>query len=282
MGEKEKNGIVPDTEDEEKNIWDNRYDANAEEEQSTPDDGGPDAPKETKRRGGRGILSRRGDTASVVRKVVAMAIFTALAYACEFILHINVGFLTFDMKDAVITIAGLFYGPLAALIMSAVVSLLEFATISGTGLWGLLMNFVSTAAFACIASLIYRRRRTIGAAIAGLGGSVAGMTAVMIGMNLLITPIYLGTELEKVIESIPLLLLPFNIAKAVLNASLTLLFYKPVVTALRAAHFIQDGQREIKFTRKSVFVLVLGGALLVASVLFFILYLNGTFVLVDK
>ena len=82
-----------------------------------------------------------------VKKLVGIAMFAALAYIATFIFRINVMFLTFDVKDAVITIASFIYGPIAALVMSLTVALLELITISGTGVYGFIMNFLSTATF---------------------------------------------------------------------------------------------------------------------------------------
>ena len=82
------------------------------------------------------------------------ALFCALAYASTFIMHIKVGFLTFDIKDAVVTIAGLLFGPIYALVISVTVALLEFISMGETGFWGLLMDILSTATFATTCALI--------------------------------------------------------------------------------------------------------------------------------
>ena len=49
------------------------------------------------------------------------ALFCALAIASTYIMHIKVMFLTFDAKDAVITIAGLLFGPIYSIAISLVV-----------------------------------------------------------------------------------------------------------------------------------------------------------------
>ena len=94
------------------------------------------------------------------KRVVGMAMFAALAYGVTFIFRIPVQFLTFDAKDAVLTIASFIYGPVSAIIMSIVPALIEFITISGTGFWGFLMNFASSACFSFTASLIYKYKRS--------------------------------------------------------------------------------------------------------------------------
>ncbi len=57
------------------------------------------------------------------------------------------------------------------------------------------------------------------------------MTSVMLLANLFITPFYMGVDRSAVVELIPSVLLPFNLIKSVINASLTLLIYKPITKA---------------------------------------------------
>ena len=102
------------------------------------------------------------DSSTRVRRLCALAVFFALSYASVFVFRIHVLFLTFDIKDAIITIAAMMYGPFAGLAISAMDALLEL-TISETGLWGMIMNFISSAVFSFTAGLIYRCRRTLSA-----------------------------------------------------------------------------------------------------------------------
>lgn len=223
-------------------------------------------------------------TRDVLRKLCGAAIFAALAYLCVFFFRIKVSFLTFDAKDAFLTMGGMVFGPVSALVTSLVVSVLEMITVSDTGFYGLIMNFLSSATFAVVASLIYRFRRNYTGAILGLVSAVCGMTAVMMGANLLLTPVYLanlgveGADASYVAGMIPTLLLPFNLTKAILNAGLSLLLYKPVSTALRAAKLTAaDGgaKPKARYTVISTVaaLLVIGGA-----IAYFILVLNGNFI----
>ena len=95
------------------------------------------------------------------KKLVTLAMLSALAYAAVFSFRIPVIlFLKYEPKDVVLAIGGFLYGPLSVCALSVVVSLLEMATISGTGAWGCLMNIVSSCSFAtymvcvCIAILL--------------------------------------------------------------------------------------------------------------------------------
>ena len=52
-----------------------------------------------------------------VRKMTLLALFTAMAYAVTFAFRINVGFLTFDAKDAIVCIASMIFGPVSGAIV---------------------------------------------------------------------------------------------------------------------------------------------------------------------
>ena len=199
-----------------------------------------------------------------------MAMFAALAYGVTFIFRIPVSFLTFDAKDAVLTIAAFIYGPVSALIMSFIPAFIEFVTISSTGFWGFLMNFASSACFSFTASVIYKYRRTFNGAIIGLYASVVATTALMILLNILVTPIYMDVPRAVVFDLLPKLLLPFNFAKALMNAAIALLIYKPVSIAMKRAGLIH-GKMDAKFNKQSVTTLVVGAITLAAAITIFII-----------
>ncbi|MBQ8356317.1 MAG: ECF transporter S component [Clostridia bacterium] len=166
-----------------------------------------------------------------IRRMVMIAMFTAMAYVTMLVIHIKVGFLTMDVKDAVITLCGLCFGPLSALLIAVVVPLLELAT-SDTGIYGLIMNILGSVAFSVTVSLFYKWKKTLWGAVAGLLSGALVMTAVMLLANLFITPYYMGTTMDAVRQMIPTLLLPFNLLKAVINVGAVLLLYKPLSRAL--------------------------------------------------
>lgn len=217
-----------------------------------------------------------------LRLLAALALFCALAYAVTLIFHIKVSFLTFDAKDAVVCIAAMIFGVLPSTVIALVVSTIEAISISDTAFWGWLMNFISTAVFAAVAGIVYRRVRKMWGAILGLGLAVVIFTGVMMAMNLIITPIYMKTSVEVVKGLIPTLLLPFNLIKALLNAALVLAFYKPIVTALRKARVLPTRELAVetagyRMNAKSVAVLCVAAAVAVGCVLAMLYLMNGSF-----
>ena len=211
------------------------------------------------------------------KKIVGMAMFAALAYAVTFVFRIPVMFLTFDAKDAVITIASLTYGPLAGVIISFLVAFIEFISISGTGVYGFIMNFASSAVFSSVAALVYKHKRDASGAIIGLYTACIAMVAVMACLNIFVTPYYMGADMGteaarlQVMQLLPTVILPFNIAKALLNSAFAMLLYKPISVAMKKAKLVK-GNGKLGVNRSSVIMLITALVTLFASaIIFFIL-----------
>ena len=209
-----------------------------------------------------------------LNRIAATAIFAAIAYLSMFLTPFRVDFLTFDIKDAVMTIGALYLGPLAGLAMSAVTSLLEMFTISQTGIDGMIMNFVGSATYTVVAALIYTYRKSLKNAVLGLVAATLSMTAVMLAANLIITPGFKGVPLEAVIAMIPTLLLPFNLLKGILNAALVMLLYKPVTTAMRATR-LAVGEQHKGTNKNTIIVTLVSLAVIAAALVFFFAVLDA-------
>ena len=217
-----------------------------------------------------------------IRKLVLCAMFAAMAYCVAFIFRINVSFLTFDAKDAIVCIAAMILGPGAGAVISLLVATLEQITVGDTGFWGWLMDFASTATFSVVAGYIYSKRRNISGVAIALASSVIATVTVMMLCNLLITPIYMKVELKQVIELLPTLLLPFNFTKSVLNAGLVLALYKPLITACRAVKLVPqkenaNGEKKSFWSMRSLVFILIAIALISASIVYMIFGLGGHF-----
>ena len=219
-----------------------------------------------------------------VRRMVIVAMFAAMAYVAMLAIHIKVSFLTMDVKDAVITLCGLYFGPVSALTISVLVPLLELITVSDTGFYGLIMNILGSISFSVTASLIYRWKKSFLGAILALVSAACTMTGVMLLANLLITPYYMGVSAEAVRGLIPTLLLPFNLLKALINVGVVLLLYKQLSRALRRAGVLTrsastsapcNGVHACRL--RSVLVAVSAVTLIAVSLLLIFLVLGGSF-----
>ena len=90
-----------------------------------------------------------------LKAIILIAVFTARSYGCLLLIRGPgiAGFLTLDVKDAVVALGAMFLGPVAALLISLLVSFIEMITVSGTGFWGFLMNFLGTAVYSVMFTL---------------------------------------------------------------------------------------------------------------------------------
>ena len=177
-------------------------------------------------------MQRKTNNSYKIKRLTIIALFCAMAFILSVILPIKVMFLTLDFKDTISAICGMFFGPIAGLFCAIVVPFIEFLY-SDTGVYGLIMNLLSSIAFVGVSTLVYKYKKTIWGAMAGLATAVCTTVAVMLVANLFITPYYMGVTQETVIGLIPKLIFPFNLVKSILNASMVMLIYKPVSKILK-------------------------------------------------
>ena len=210
------------------------------------------------------------------KKIAMLGVLAALAYLSVVLINIpvvSVDFLKYEPKDVIITLGGFMFGPVSAALLSVVVSFLEMVTISSTGIIGCVMNILSTWGFACVATLIYKRVHTLKGAIIGLAAGCLTATALMLLWNYLITPLYMGLAREAVVEMLLPIFLPYNLLKCAMNAALTRLIYKPLVTALRRANLLEPSGAQAAGTRNMGIILV--SLLVVATCILCVLVLRG-------
>lgn len=208
------------------------------------------------------------------RELTTLAMLTAIAYALVCTVRIPIVlFLKYEPKDVVITIGGFLLGPKAVLISTGVVALIEMFTISDTGIIGCIMNLLSSCAFAFPAAVLYKRRHTMAGAITGLAVGTVCVVATMLLWNYLITPLYMtGTSRADIAGMLMPVFFPFNLVKALINSSIILLLYKPVVTGLRKAGLLPAAAGKSGSAKIGISVFA---AVLLASCILYVLVLRG-------
>ena len=169
--------------------------------------------------------------------------FCALSFVLTYI-KLPVSFLSLEIKDSVIVLCTLIFGPLAGLSIAILVPFLEMVSHSSTGVYGLIMNMLSSVTFSMVTGVIYKYKKSFYGAIVGLISGVFAVTAVMMLANLLVTPYYMGVSVQDVAALIPKLLLPFNLIKATLNGAVVLLLYKPLSQALKKLGLIESAAKQ--------------------------------------
>ena len=172
------------------------------------------------------------------KRIAITALLCAVAAICtlflEFPLLPGVPFLKYDPSAIIALIAGFAFGPATGVAVSVIPYLPHIATSSG--IYGMIMAIIATLTLVLPASLIYKRATNLKEAIiymfVGMGVGAVVCLACCIGANLVITPIFMGSTTEDVVNMIVPALLPFNVAKIAINCTVTALIYKPITKAL--------------------------------------------------
>ncbi len=181
------------------------------------------------------------------KKLTTIGMLCAFAYVAAVVGRIPlVLFLKYDSKDVIIVIGGFLFGPLTSITITVVVSVVQLFTTSATGIWGCIMNIISSCAFSCPAAFLYKKKHTLSGAMLGLCCGWGCQVVVMMIWNYLIAPVYMNYPREMIMELLLSAFLPFNVIKGGLNAAITMLLYKPVVTALRRSNLIDSKQQANK------------------------------------
>ncbi len=219
-----------------------------------------------------------------IKKIAVSAIIIALAFVATMLTaSFKVQFLSLDLKDAILSVISLLFGPYYGILSVLAVSLLEFVTISSTGWYGLVMNIISSGTFALTIGFIYRYKRSFTGAIIAAVCTVFSVTAVMLLANIFITPFYLelmGAPKSMALDMLPTVLLPFNLCKATLNSALTLLIYKPFTTALRKCKLVDTNNSvKYKFNIKTALLTVISFVIIVFVIVYMVIALKLGFVI---
>lgn len=167
-----------------------------------------------------------------MRKLATMAVLAAASIVLVALVHLPifpaVPFLEYDPADIALLICGFAFGPVAGICVTTAAAVIQGLTVSAqSGLYGVIMHIIASAAFVLASSLTYNRNRTRRGALKGIILGVLAMTAVMIPANLFITPAFMGAPRSAVIELLPLIAL-FNLIKAGINGTITFFVYKKI------------------------------------------------------
>ena len=218
---------------------------------------------------------------SELKKISVVAMLCAVAYLCMFLFKFKISFLTFDFKDAFLAVISFLYGPVYGVISSVLVAFFEFISVSDTGLYGFLMNAISSVAFAGTCGLFYKYKHNFKGAVLGAVMAVLIMTVVMLIANWIITPFYMGVERSQVTAMIPTLLLPFNLIKGAVNMAVTLILYKPITSALKKTGLIIS-QSDKTDRKKFLGLTVVSAVLIIVCILAIFLIFDGSFEFILK
>lgn len=165
-------------------------------------------------------------------KLAKMAMLVAISIVLVMIIHFPifpaVAFLEYDPADIPILIGTFAFGPLAGILLTAVVSVLQGLTVSAaSGAYGIIMHLLATTALVTVSGLIYRKHKTKKRAVIGLIAGTIAMAVVMFFANMVVTPLFTGMPLAAIMKLMPFIVL-FNIVKAGINSIVTFIVYKRI------------------------------------------------------
>ena len=135
-----------------------------------------------------------------IRKLVTMAMLAALSIVLVYVVHFPIfpaaPFLEYDPADIPILIGTFAYGPVAGIILTVVVSVIQGMTVSASsGFMGIAMHIFATSILVLVAGNIYRLKHTKKGAVIALICGVAAMTAGMVVFNYFITPYFITPDI---------------------------------------------------------------------------------------
>lgn len=172
-------------------------------------------------------------TVKLVKMGAMVAISVALVYLIHFPIFPVVAFLEYDPADIPILIGTFAFGPLAGIVLTVVTSVIQGLTVSAaSGLYGILMHVIATGVLVIVSGVIYRYKKTRGMAVVSLLCGMAAMAVVMMGANMVITPIFMGVPADAVWSLMPFIV-GFNVIKAGINGGVTFILYKRIANFLR-------------------------------------------------
>ena len=165
-----------------------------------------------------------------VKKMVKMAVLAALSIVLMLFIRFPIipaaSFLIYEPADVPILVGAFMFGPLAGVIITAIVALIQATLLSTDGWVGFVMHMIATGTFVLVAGFIYKKFHTLKGAIIGLITGALCMTLIMIPSNLFFTVRFYGVPFNTVKGMLLPAIIPFNLIKSFTNAIIVLVVYK--------------------------------------------------------
>jgi len=178
-------------------------------------------------------MSKNNKQNGAVLRLTQMALLSALSVVIglfKFPILPIAPYLEFDFADTPIIIAALLFGTLPGLAVLLVVSLIQAFLLGGNGIIGFFMHFAASGILLITIKLIAGKAQEdkprFGRIIAALVCGTLAMTAVMIPLNYIFTPLLFSVEPEFVTQMLLPAIVPFNLIKAGVNSILAYLLYR--------------------------------------------------------
>ncbi len=185
---------------------------------------------------------KKSSNKNIIRLVLT-AMMAALSVVFMFIVRFSLlpgaKFLEYDMGDIPVILTTLFLGTPAGAFVLIFVSLIQSLTVSAASSWqGFVMHVLATGAYVLTLKLITRKNDGRKQLIIGTVISTLVLTAIMIPLNLIFTPLYLHTSVDAVLQLMLPAIIPFNFLKGVINSLVIILLYSPLKVILKKSNML--------------------------------------------
>lgn len=149
-------------------------------------------------------------------------ILAGMSLVLELFVHFPVlpaaQFLLYSPGDVPVILASLAVGPIAGAAAAFIKAVLFTLFASQGGPWGTLMHMVASGTMAAVIGYLWKKTGSLHLTM--LSG-IATRVAVMIPLNLAITPIFMGAPRAVVLKMIVPVIIPFNLIHAGINTILS-------------------------------------------------------------
>lgn len=179
-------------------------------------------------------------------------------YYLDFPVPLMPPFIKLDLSNVVCLFADFTTGPIGGLLVCLIKDVIHVA-IKGMGTTmgiGDIFDFVTSAAFTLTAALIYKKVHTKKGAVIGCIAGTFVFAAVSLPLNYFIVyPIYAAAfggmeaimslykailpSVGNIFSALCIFNLPFTLFKGIVTSALTIIIYKPLITALRKANLAE-------------------------------------------
>lgn len=189
------------------------------------------------------------NTRAQTRKLTFLGMMAAVSILLVAVIHFPIfpaaHFLEYDPADVPILFATFIVGPWGGLALTGIVSLIQGLTVSAqSGPIGIIMHFLATGGYVLVTGFFYRhfqkKHRFEPVAAIGLCLGALTMASIMVLCNLILTPVFMGTPMNAVLQMMVPIIIPFNLLKAGINGLITFIIYLPIVKIVKPQKYLLD------------------------------------------
>jgi len=168
---------------------------------------------------------------SNILKLARGGMFAAISIILMFVIRFapiaQVPFLEYTPAGIPIFVATLMFGTIEGLMIALVVSIVQGLTVSASsGVYGIIMQILSLGSFVLAAGLLYRIKRIKFGAPTALAAGTAFSAIVMIGANLVVTPIFMGMPAPVIWTTFMPFIVAFNLFSGIVNSIVAFMIFK--------------------------------------------------------